>query len=292
MVAMRGSTNALGDFLRARREQTTPGSVGLPSSGRRRVPGLRREEVAMLAGISVEYYLRLEQGRDRNPSTAVLEAIARVLGLDGAEADYLLQLTRPPARQARARRETVPAGVKQLLLTVGLPAFVEGRFFDVLAANDLARALSPRLVVGRNRLRDVFLDPDERALYPNWDRVTERIVAGFRDSAGNDTDNPRMVQLVGELSLASDRFGQLWARHNVRPREGTPETFAHPQVGDLVLYREKLVIGGTDGLMLVLYHARAGTPGADQLVLLGMHAAARPEDPASPVRAADRPWPE
>jgi transcriptional regulator with XRE-family HTH domain len=233
--------------------------VGLPVNGVRRVAGLRREEVALLAGISSDYYLRLEQGRDRNPSIQVLEALARVLDLDQAATDYLLSLAapRPRHRRRRPRRETVPAGIRQLLSVVGLPAFVEGRYFDVLAANSLARALSPNLQAGQNRLRAVFLDPAEVALYPDWDAATAGLVAGFRESVGTDTDDPRFVQLVGELSLSSDRFRQLWARHDVQAREGAP-----------VRIHQKLSIGGAEGQLLVVYHAEPGTSSAEKLGLL------------------------
>jgi hypothetical protein len=145
---------------------------------------------------------------------------------------------------------------------------VEGRYFDVLAANALATALSPRLVPGGNRLRDVFLDPAEQSLYPNWDRATGNLVAGFRQSVGTDTDDPRFIELVGELSLASPRFGQLWARHDVLGRRGAPVILNHPQVGELQLNREKLAISGTAGQMLVIYHPDAGSDNADKLALL------------------------
>ena len=264
-------TNQLGDYLRARRELVAPESVGLPAQGVRRVAGLRREEVALLAGISSDYYLRLEQGRDRNPSLQVLEALARVLQLDQPATDYLLGLgaPRPRHRPRRPRRETVPTGIRQLLDVLGLPAFVEGRYFDVLASNALARALSPHLQEGGNRLRAVFLDPAEQALYPDWEKATAGLVAGFRASVGTDVDDPRNVALVGELSLASDRFRQLWARHDVHTREGMPTRLHHPQVGDLTLHREKLAIGGTDGQLLAIYHAEPGTDSADKLALLG-----------------------
>ncbi len=232
----------LGEYLRARRELVQPDGVGLPAHGVRRVIGLRREEVAMLAGISADYYLRLEQGRDRNPSIQVLEALARVLQLDRAATDYLLGLVAPQPRQRRRRpkRETVPSGIRQLLDVMGLPSFVEGRYFDVLAANDLAYALSPNLRVGQNRLRAVFLDPAEQALYPDWDQAAAGLVAGFRTSVGSDVDDPGFVELVGELSLSSERFRQLWARHDVRSFEGASVPFNHPAMGELILSREKL----------------------------------------------------
>ena len=288
----------LGDYLRARRELVQPDSVGLPVSGVRRVAGLRREEVAMLAGISSDYYLRLEQGRDRNPSIQVLEALARVLGLDQAATDYLLGLAapRPRHRRRRPRRETMPAGIRQLLGVLGQPAFVEGRYFDVLAANSLARALSPSLQAGQNRLRAVFLDPAEKALYPDWDHATARLVAGFRESVGSDADDPGFVQLVGELSLSSERFRRLWARHDVQSREGMPTRIHHPQVGDLTLSREKLAIGGAQGQLLAIYHAQPGTNSAEKLALLASLASptatvardAIPGHPAMPRPDRDR----
>jgi transcriptional regulator with XRE-family HTH domain len=262
--------NLLGEFLRARRELVTPAQAGLPVIGVRRVPGLRREEVAMLAGISADYYLRLEQGRDQNPSAQVLGAIARVLRLDDDTTTYLLGLPAGAARpvRRRRRRETVPAGIAQLVVALPLPAFVEGRYFDVLCANPLASALSPRLTVGANRLRDVFLDPAERDLYPSWDEATERLVAGFRRSVGTDTGDPRFVELVGELSIASPRFRALWARHDVHTPAGTPTVLDHPHIGELRLHREKLEVSGASGQMLVIYHADPGTADADKLALL------------------------
>jgi transcriptional regulator with XRE-family HTH domain len=282
---MADERNLLGEYLRARRELVGPEHVGLPRSGVRRVPGLRREEVALLAGISADYYLRLEQGRDRNPSVQVLESVARVLQLDDAGTAYLLGLAgdRPRRRRRPARRETVPAGTRKLLGAIGLPAFVEGRYLDVLAANPLATAVSPRLVAGRNRLRDVFLDPAEQALYAGYDPelVAAEMVAGFRQVVGAETDDFRLVELVGELSLASPAFREAWARHDVMVREGATVTLDHPEVGPLALNREKLAVGGAPGLTLVVYHADVGTAAADKLQMLASYSApARP--PARP----------
>ena len=272
---MTDDPNTLGEYLRARRELVTPDSAGLPQLGVRRVAGLRREEVAMLAGISADYYLRLEQGRDRNPSVQVLESLARVLQLDEAGTAYLLSLgsEKPRRTRRRPRKETVPPGIRKLLGSLNMPAFVEGRYFDVLAANPLATTLSPRLVTGRNRLRDVFLDPAEQSLYPDWEVATVGLVAGFRQSVGTDTDDPRFIELVGELSLASDRFRKLWARHDVQVREGASVTLDHPQVGELTLNREKLAIGGSAGQLLVVYHADRGTTDAEKLDLLASYQA-------------------
>jgi transcriptional regulator with XRE-family HTH domain len=260
--------NLLGEYLRARRELVSPADAGIPISGVRRVAGLRREEVAMLAGISADYYLRLEQGRDRNPSAQVLESIARVLRLD--DDSYLLSLAADkPRRARRPRKETFPTGVAKLVSTLPLPAFVEGRYLDVLAANSLATALSPRLAVGGNRLRDVFLDLAERDMFaPHWELAAGALVASFRQLVGTDTDDPRYIELVGELSLASPLFRELWARHDVATRQGAVMRFQHPQVGELILNREKLVVGGTDNIMLVIYHPDAGSDAAEKLALL------------------------
>ncbi|GGW81861.1 helix-turn-helix domain-containing protein [Streptomyces lomondensis] len=267
---MTGEPNPLGDYVRARRELVTPEQVGIPASGVRRVPGLRREEVAMLAGISADYYLRLEQGRDRNPSAQVLESLARALRLDDAATAHLLRLGAGPPRRggSRPRREAVPEGIAQLVATLPLPAVVEGRYFDVLAANALATALSPRLAPGANRLRDVFLDPTEQALHPDWENATEGMVAAFRQSAGTDTADPRFTELVAELSLASPRFRRLWARHDVVACEGTAKHIDHPQLGRLRLNRERLGIAGTTGQTLAIYHPDPTTENADKLALL------------------------
>lgn len=272
---MADEENLLGDFLRARRELVTPERVGIPNLGTRRVAGLRREEVAMLAGISADYYLRLERGRDRNPSVQVLESIARVLQLDDQTTSYLLGLAAEKPRRARRRpaKETVPRGIAKLIDSLQLPAFVEGRYLDVLAANAMATALSPRLVMGRNRLRDVFLDPAEQAMFADEVRAAGALVAGFRQAVGTDTDNPRFIELVGELSLASPLFRELWARHDVATHTSASLVLSHPQVGDIRLNREKLLVSGTDGIMLVVYHPDAGSDAAEKLALLGSVAA-------------------
>lgn len=267
---MSGEQNQLGEFLRARRELVGPESVGLPAHGTRRVPGLRREEVALLAGISAEYYLRLEQGRDRHPSDQVLTSIARVLRLDEEATAHLIGLARAQDRPRQARRprpERVPPSTAALVPKLPFPAFVEGRYLDVLAANALAAALSPRLVPGRNRLRDVFLDPAEQALFPEWEAASAALIAGFRQSVGADADDARVVGLVGELAVASPVFRRLWSRHDVRERQGATLTFEHPEVGALAVHREKLQVTGTDGIVLVLYHP-VDTVAEEKLALL------------------------
>jgi len=284
-------TNALGEYLRARRELVDPAGAGLHVMGVRRTPGLRREEVATLAGISADYYVRLEQGRDRNPSPQVLQTLARVFGLDAAATQYLLSLSaaqasRPTSARQR-RRDIVPAGIRQLLGALELPAFVESRMFDVLAANRLATALAPSIRPGENRLRSMFLDKAERDLYPGWEQAVGAIVASFRGSIGTDTDDPRIAQLVGELSLQSETFRRLWARHDVRALAGAPALLRHPQVGTLTLHREKLPIGDSDGQLLVIYHAEPGSESERSLALLGSLAASG-ELPAAPISTSSR----
>lgn len=258
--------NRLGEYLRARRSLVSPERSGLPGGSNRRVAGLRREEVALLAGISADYYLRLERGRDRNPSAQVLEALARVLQLDEVEAEYLHGLASPRPQRRRARRaERVPARLHDLLAALDVPAFIEGRSFDVLASNPLAVAFSPRLKPGSNRLRSLLLDPEEREFQEDWERATAEFVGLFRRSVGENIDDERTVELVGELSLVSARFRALWARQDVRPFEGGTTTVNHPLLGSMRLHREKLPV---DGLILVVYYPEAGSDTADKTRLL------------------------
>ncbi|GIF72670.1 helix-turn-helix transcriptional regulator [Asanoa siamensis] len=269
--------NELGDFLRAHRERITPEEVGLgPGVGVRRVPGLRREEVAMLAGISSDYYLRLEQGRDRHPSVQVLDALARVLRLDTDAAAYLVGLSRPTSRAAArpgAASTAIPQSIRFLLDELTSPAFVQTRWLDVLLANRMALALSPNLSPGVNRLRAVFLDPAERAFHRDWPEAVAHAVAGLRADATGHGDDLALTSLVGELSLKSAEFRQLWARHDVRRPEARFSLMRHPEVGDLDLYGDKLTIAGTDGLVLCVYHAEPGSESARSLSLLGSLAA-------------------
>ena len=260
----------LGEFLRARRDLIGPGDVGLPAHGRRRVPGLRREELALLAGISADYYLRLEQGRDRHPSPQVLDALARALRLDAETTTHLHGLTRPaPARRPTRRPERVPVGIRQLVGSwTATPAFVHGHHLDVLFANPGATALAPIFTAGVNLLRAVFLDPSVPALYPALDAVATNAVAGLRAQVGVEVDDPRLTDLVEELSAGSERFRRLWARHDVSVRAGGGlRVFRHPRVGELELRYEKLTISGTS-LSLVVYHAEPGSASARSLARL------------------------
>jgi transcriptional regulator with XRE-family HTH domain len=277
----------LGSYLRARRALVTPEQAGIPAGGKRRVPGLRREELAMLAGISADYYLRLERGRDKNPSSQVLESLARVLRLDDVEQEYLLGLAaaRPRPRR-RPKPERVPARLHQLLASVQVPAFVEGRAFDVLASNRLAVALNPRLQPGYNRLRSLLLDPEEQAFQQDWARSAEGFIAAFRKSVGDDIDDPRIVALVGELALSSERFRTLWARHDIRGLEGGTSSVNHPVVGELHLHRDKLPVGN---VLLVLYYADQGSESDEKLRLLASLTQGTGQETAAPSPA--RPLP-
>ena len=269
--------NPIGEYLRARRELVRPEDVELPDAGsHRRVPGLRREEVAMLAGVSADYYVRLEQGRDQHPSAQVLDALARALQLDEHATAHLHRLAAPPVRRRRRspRPEKVPASILRLIASWShTPAYVYGRYMDVLAANPLATAVAPYHAPGHNLVRAAFLDPRVRDMYADWEYVTESTVAGLRALVGPDVDDPRLNELVGELSVRSERFRQLWARHDVRPKRSGISLLDHPQVGPLELSYEKLPIPDTNCQTLVIYHTEPGTPSAQALALLAASAA-------------------
>jgi transcriptional regulator with XRE-family HTH domain len=277
---------ALGRYLRARREQARPEAAGVPDQRGRRVPGLRREEVAFLAGVSSDYYVRLEQGRDKNPSEQVLLAIARALQLDDDASAYLLQLARPGIRRRkRARRpEKVSGSIHELIDGWPLtPAYVHGRYMDILAANRLATALSPLLAPGRNAILDAFTEPEARELHRDWDEMTARVVPYLRSVAGPDVDDPHLVELVGGLSLRSERFRTLWARQDVRHKSSGASVLRHPQVGELELSYEKLLIPGADAQTLVTYHAQPGSEAEERLRLLASLSTPDPA-PAGPAR--------
>jgi transcriptional regulator with XRE-family HTH domain len=264
--------NRIGGFLRARRELVRPDDVGLPEFGRRRVPGLRREELAMLAGVSADYYVRLEQGRDQHPSEQVLDALARALRLDDDATAHLHELARPaPRRRRRApvRAERVRPSLLALLDTwTHTPAFVLGRCMDVLAANRLAGALHPTCARGGNMVRMAFLDPSAIERMPELAQIRQDTVAALRASIGPDLDDPALTDLVGELSLKSEEFRRLWARHDVRDKTSGRKRIVHPQVGELDLAYESFAVNGADGQILVTYHAEPGSPTAQALALL------------------------
>ncbi|HWO59220.1 MAG TPA: helix-turn-helix transcriptional regulator [Umezawaea sp.] len=270
-------SSTLGDYLRARRELVRPTDVGLPAGERRRVPGLRREEVALLAGISAEYYLRLEQGRDQHPSDQVLASIASALRLDTEASAYLHALAHPvpPKRRWAPKAEKVSTSVRNLIDNwTTTPAYVQGRTMTVLAANPLATALSPFFAPGANTLRAAFLEPGMRSFYRDWDGMTAKVVPYLRSVLGSEADDPRLVTLIGELSLHSERFRTLWARHDVRQKSSGLTELLHPQVGPLDLRYEKLVLPES-GQVLITYHADPGSPSEERLRLLGTLVGAR-----------------
>jgi transcriptional regulator with XRE-family HTH domain len=270
-------STGLGEYLRARRALVRPEDAGLTTVGRRRVPGLRRAELATLAGISSDYYLRLEQGHDQHPSPQVIDAVARALQLDEDATAYLHVLAQPEAAaRRRAQVEHAPPSIEQLIAAwPGTPAFVQNRHLDVLAVNALASALSPVFSPGVNLVRATFLDPRARRLLSSdQDGAEARAVARLRALAGPDAGDPRLVELVGELSARSDRFRRLWARHDVEVAAFPARTFSHPLVGPLELQAEWLAVTGAEGQFLVVYHAAPGSPSEQALTRLARLAAA------------------
>jgi transcriptional regulator with XRE-family HTH domain len=269
-------SNALGEYLRARRAQVRPVDVGLIAGARRRVRGLRREELATLAGISSEYYLRLEQGRDKNPSAQVLDALARALQLDIKATEYLHQLAGlTGSRGHHASVEAAADGTDELIDQFAMPAIVASRCLDVLAANSIARALSPGFAPGQNFLRWRLLDPAARDLYVNWDEATDVAVSGLREAAGSDPEDPRLRSMIDELSASSERFRELWARADVGYRVGVIH-MRHPKVGDLYLHRNRFNIPHSGGQHLLIYRAEPGSKSAAALDALRTVASATP----------------
>ncbi|MFF9032793.1 helix-turn-helix transcriptional regulator [Streptomyces iakyrus] len=265
------------EFLRTRRARITPDQAGLaPHGGARRVPGLRREEVAQLAGVSVDYYIRLERGRTRGVSEAVLEAIARALQLDDTERAHLFDLAQPTASRARSKRPLAPQRVHPVLYrtldSLSVPAVVQGRRTDVLAANRLAHALytdfEARPRRERNFARFVFLDEAARRLYVDWERVAGDCLAMLRLYAGRHPDDPQLTELVGELSLHSDAFRGMWADHDVIAHTTGTKRLHHPLVGDLTLDYLVLAVEGDPEQTLTLYTPEPASPSAEALDLL------------------------
>ncbi|MEU5693786.1 helix-turn-helix transcriptional regulator [Actinosynnema sp. NPDC020468] len=281
----------LGEFLRTRRARVRPDDVGLPGGGRRRVPGLRREELALLAGVSVDYYMRLEQGRTPAVSDAVLDAVAGVLRLDETERLHLRNLVRP-AKVRRPAPQRVRPGVRRLLeMTGDVPAFVMGRRSDILAWNPLAGALygfaeqDPEL---RNSARYAFLDPAARTFYRDWPSVAADVVAYLRLDAGAHPEDPRLAALVGELSVKDEGFRKLWAQHAVLEKTHGTKLLRHPVVGDLDLDYESLRLPGEEHLSLAFYTAPAGSPTEERLKLLASWAASAAAGDAGPAAPGGR----
>ncbi len=265
------------EFLTTRRARITPDQAGLPAfGGNRRVAGLRREEVALLAGVSVDYYTRLERGDLSGASDTVLDALARALQLDEAETAHLFDLARashasPLARKPRKRAEELRPSLQRLLDAITeAPAIIRNNYFDLVAANRLGRALYAPVFAEPtpNSARFAFLNPGAPAFYDDWDRVTKDLVATLRGEAGRNPTDKRLSDLVGELSTRSEHFRTLWAAHNVRFHRTGIKKLHHPVVGDIELAYEALDLPGDPGLSLSAYTALPGSPSEDALKLL------------------------
>ena len=290
MATQRHSDGAteLGRFLTARRTQVTPAEVGLtPGTGVRRTPGLRREEVAVLAGMSIDYYTRLERGRETRPSPAVVDSLARALKLDQDEHNHLRELAArashfaPEAPPVPSR--TVRPQLKLLLESLRPnPAYVTSRTLDVLAANPGALALFTGLdewpASQRNIARFLFLHPNAREIYGDWEYQIRGCVARLRALAGTEPDAPDLAALAGELLVKSPEFAKLWERYDVTRRAAAQKkTFHHPQIGTITLSFQGMQLEGTPGQRLGVYTAEPGTPDHDAMLLLDMTAPQRSE---------------
>ncbi|MEW9532382.1 helix-turn-helix transcriptional regulator [Microbispora sp. NPDC049125] len=266
-----GSDKLLAEFLQARRKVTTPQQAGLNHSGPRRTPGLRREEVAWLAGVSLDYYTRLEQGRERHPSDQVLAALAGALHLDADATDYLQKLAHPGVRQPGSadRPEQVSPPLQWMLRGWNhAPAFVLDRRLDVLASNPLADALYGGLTYMDNCLRMIFLSPEAKHVYTDWEHAAIAKTAQLRSAVAADPDDPRLHRLVEEISSHSDDFRRLWERQDVRTRVTEDKRFRHPEVGELTLTLQPLTVNGTSGQQLFFMSAAPGSPSEQALARL------------------------
>ncbi|MFI7063153.1 helix-turn-helix transcriptional regulator [Kribbella sp. NPDC050124] len=266
------------EFLSSRRARLTPEQAGLPAyGGNRRVKGLRREEVAMLAGVSIDYYVRMERGNLAGASDSVLDGVARALQLDEAEREHLFDLARAaeptPPRRRKPSPGTVPSSVLEVLDAITeAPAWVRNARHDHLAANRLALALyAPMLADPRrpaNTARFIYLDPASREFFTDWDRAADDIAAMLRSEAGRNPHDKHLIELIGELSTRSEDFRVRWAAHNVRFHRTGHKKLHHPAVGDLDLNFEALELPSHPGLTLLVYTAPKNTPTADNLKLL------------------------
>ncbi len=269
------------DFLTSRRARITPEQAGVPTfAGIRRVPGLRREEVAHAAGISVDYYNRLERGRTTTASPEILDAIARTLQLDQTEHDHLFDLfttSRRTRSTKRSRQLVIRPTLQRVIDGLDMPAFVESPRLDILVANHLGRALYTRpgeqLTLPFNVARFLFLDPRAADFYLDWDLMARNQVAVLRTETGRDPDQPELMQLIGELSTHSEKFRTLWAAHDVRKYREGPKQFRHPVVGDLEFIGESLDVSNTPGLFVLAYTVEPGSATAEAMNLLGSWAA-------------------
>ncbi|MDQ0260937.1 helix-turn-helix transcriptional regulator [Sinomonas atrocyanea] len=283
-----GQSAEFGRFLRAMRGRLSPQEAGLPAAGSRRVPGLRREEIALMAGVSTDYYTRLEQGRNIHPSRSVLDAVARALRLDEGERAHMVDLLEHCALSQRTPvpAETVRPALRQLLASVGsVPALVLGRRTDVLAGNRLAFLLLadfPAMPVGeRNLTRWMILDPAARELFTDWQAVAAEAAGALRVDIGRHPNDPQANQLVGDLAVHSEEFRQWWAGHRVVTTHAGTLRLRHPVVGDLELAFEDLAPRHDPDQTLRVFTAAPGSASADSLALLGSFGAADPTEGAA-----------
>jgi transcriptional regulator with XRE-family HTH domain len=291
--------NEIRQFLTSRRAKITPGQAGLPVYGaNRRVPGLRREEVALLAGVSVDYYTRLERGNLSGVSEAVLDALAQALQLDEAERGHLFDLARSANPTARPRRGAVKQGVRpsvqRIMDALDAPADVRNGRGDILAANRLGYALYSEMYIDpvrpANVARFLFLSPRAREFFPDWEGVANDLVASLRTVAGRNPHDRGLQDLVGELSTRSQEFRTRWAAHNVRQHQTGRKRLHHPVVGDLELTYEVLALPADPGLSLVVYGAEPGSASQDGLKLLASWAATLDQlDQRQTAQAPDQP---
>jgi transcriptional regulator with XRE-family HTH domain len=252
----------------------TPDQVGLPLFGRRRTPGLRRVEVAMLAGVSVDYYSRLEQGRECHPSDQVLRALARALSFDLDATEHLYELARGGPRKRRTAEEIDEVSPTVVRFVEGcdhVPAVVVNGRFDVLARNPLADALYNGLEHRDNLIRLAFLAPEAREFYLDWEQHSQVKVAHLRAAAGADLEDPALVELIEELGSASDDFRRMWARHEVRALTGSLIRVRHRDVGDLVLSYEMFTVESSRPHQIIVLAAEPGSPSEKALARLGIH---------------------
>ena len=269
------SSGELGEFLRARRGQRSPEDAGVLHAGRRRVTGLRREEVAVLAGVNADYYTRLEQGRETHPSPQVVDALCRALDLDPDAREHLYRLagTTPDGAPAPVP-QTVSPELRQLMdAHARTPAFVVNRVLDVLATNSLADALFAPFRAVDNLARMTFLDPAGRQFYARWNWTAQATVANLRVAAGFDPQDPGLRNLLAELQEGSEQFRALWQTHQVRGKTREPKHLLHPEVGPLTLTYQAFDVRSAPGQQLIIYQAEPATPSAHALGLLSsLHA--------------------
>lgn len=265
----------LGEYLRERRQSLQPRDVGLPAVGRRRVSGLRREEVALLAGVSMDYYVRLEQGRERNPSAQVLASLGSALKITDDELMHLFRLAgvAPSARRVTSPERVDPGLVQMMESWPNHPALILGRAYDVLAGNPLGEALFSGFSYSKNLLIKVFLDPDARTFYADWEGAAANTVAGFRLLYGARPEDARILEVIDLLTSKSRDFVRMWTRNQARGKTLEVKTFVHPEVGSLTVRMLAFDVRTSPGQQLVVYQAEPQSPSADALAMLGTLAA-------------------